>query len=122
MSFIEQALGSYKEREAAAEGLYDLTIKDYKVKGSNILVILTIDGEPDLENVLHNLSLTTAEDQEDTANFKLGFQRAFLDMFGISYDDNGFDLSDFPGATASEAPLAQESYQGNVSAKLQLNI
>ncbi len=121
MSFIEQALGSYQEKEVAAEDTYDLRIKDTKLKGSNILVIIQIDADGNYENILHNLSLVTGDDDPEKANFKLGFQRAFLDMFKIPYDDNGFDLSEFPGAQAEGAPVVQDTYEGRLQNKLALN-
>jgi hypothetical protein len=121
MSFIEQALGTYQEKEVAPEDTYDLTVKDAKLRGNNILVILTIDGEGNYENILHNVSLVTGDDDPEKANFKLGFQRAFLDAFSIPYDDNGFDLSDFPGATGESIPVVQDTYEGRLQNKLQLN-
>ena len=122
MSFIEQQLGSYQAKEVAAEANYDLTIKDTKHKGNNILVIIQIDEPGNWENILHNVSLVTSEDDEEKANFKLGFQRAFLDAFNIPYDDNGFDLGDFPGASASQVPVVQHTYEGRLQNKLQLNM
>ncbi len=121
MSFIEQALGSYQEKEVAPEGTYDLTVKDAKLKGSNILVIIRIDDEGNFENILHNVSLVTGDDEPEKANFKLGFQRAFLDAFGIVYDANGFDLADFPGAQGTGIPVVQDTYQERLQNKLSLN-
>jgi len=102
MSFIEQPLSDYQEKEVAPEGMYDLIIEDAKVipEQNRVSVRIAIQGG-DYKPVWHNIWLIKTDDDHEKANNKLGMQTRFLDTFKIPYEGSGFSTDDFPGSTAT---------------------
>ena len=117
MAFIEVPLGNTAIPEAVPEGPYPLRITDaqeYQKEGSpskSIQVIIEVLDHPGAANVFHYCALPSEGDEEKKANNKMVMLLRFLDLFGIPYDDGGFNVEDFFGAEAT-AFLTQEEWEG----------
>lgn len=115
MSFINMALGEAKEKTTVPAGTgYDLVIEDAQLSKDSKRVVarISIEGHPEAKAIFHSISLPQPGDDPDKVNTKLLFGRAFLNLFGIEWGDEGFDLSDFPGSRANDATLDTQEYNG----------
>jgi len=125
MTFIKMPLGDAKEKEVLPEGEYTLVVEDaeYVEKDgkARISVRLSVDGYPNAKTVFHSISLISPDDDEDKANTKLLFAKAFCEAFDIPYGADGFELEDFPGARGTVF-LTQEEYEGDVNNRIKLRI
>jgi hypothetical protein len=121
MSFIDlPGIDEVTEPELVPEGQYDLVITDNPTPKKNeasgkmnMLVVLAIEGFPKAANVMHNLALPTAEDDEKAKQFKLLQIKRFCHTFGIEYA-GGINTELFAGSKASNISLKKDEYQGNV--------
>jgi hypothetical protein len=130
MSFIEMpGLEDAQELKHAPEGEYDLVIENvsmrekegtaYGLIKANILCILKIEGAgEDYANVMHNISLPSADDDQEKRKTKMLFARRFFEQFGVPYE-GGVELEAFVGCRG-RAKLVVDEYQGNVRNALQL--
>lgn len=126
MSFIEMpGINDAKEPKVVPEGVdYDLIITSAKLKEKegkqNVLIVLEIEGYPDAGNVMHNLSLIGANDEEETRKFKLLMAKRFFHQFGIEAD-GGFEIEQLVGHRASGCKLQVDIYEGQKNNKLKLD-
>lgn len=109
MAFINSAMKDAREQQVVPEGEYDLRIQQAEVKPSkskqgheNVEVMVLIESAeyPNAAPIFHYLSIIHEEDDQRTIDFKLRMQARFLQLFGIPFEDNGFDTDDFAGCTA----------------------
>lgn len=105
MSFIQAAIGDTRERQAVAEGEYDLRVLNFEEKlskkGSPMLVAaLAIEGEADAEVIREYFSLPTEDDSDDIRALKLRNLKRFLAKFNVPWEANGFSTDDVVGQTA----------------------
>jgi hypothetical protein len=118
MSFIEMpGLEDAQELKHAPEGEYDLVIENVSMREkegkANILCILKIEGAgEDYANVMHNISLPSADDDQEKRKTKMLFARRFFEQFGVPYE-GGVELEAFVGCRG-RAKLVVDEYQGNV--------
>lgn len=108
------------EPKPVNNGRYDLSISSAEEglskekKKPMITTYLNIDGHPTAPNVRHSISLPADGDEPKSKEFKMLLLRRFLTLFNIPYDSNGFNIEDFPGATASaELKLGDVDDSGN---------
>ena len=117
-------LNEVQESRPVPNGRYNVVIasaEENKSKAGNdqIVVSLGIEGHADAPNVSHWISIPGAGDEK--AAFKLLMMKRFLNAFKIPYDDSGFDVQDFVGATASlDLTLSEPDDNGNTYNRLQL--
>jgi Protein of unknown function (DUF669) len=117
MPFIDQALADAKEDVCVPEGAYDLSIIQAELKTSkkaaergeedNMIQVMIRIESPDYPNastLFHHLMLVKDPDYEYN-HLWLRDQKRFLVLFGIPHEGTGFDLDDFPGATAKQVLL-----------------
>jgi len=126
MSFINMPFGGITRPEIQPEGKYDLAIEKViqKDDDSGLLVIVSFVGVDNAKDMMHNISFIAEGDDADKANWKLLFTQAFLDLFGVEWDDEGFDVDSLPGQTASDVPIIQNEFpqgSGKISNQIQLN-
>jgi hypothetical protein len=128
MSFIElPGINEVQEKVVVPEGLYDLVItsnpspKKNETSGkTNLLCVLAIDGKPDAANVMHNLSLISADDEDETKKFKLLQIKRFCHWFGIDISD-GLNTENFAGSRSLKSmPLIVEEYKGELKNTMRL--
>lgn len=115
MSFIQMPLGQAQAKTTVPAGPgYDLVIEDAQLAkdSKRVVVRISIDGHPEAKAIFHSISLPQPNDDPDKVNTKLLFGRAFLDLFGLVWEDDGFDLAGFPGARANGATLDTQEYNG----------
>ena len=125
MSFITLAgLGDATEKKVAPEGEYDLCIINAKMNEKegkhSIMVVIEVEGEPDVANVFNYIGLPGEDD--DQAEFKLLLAKRFFHQFGIEMD-NGVELEQFVGSR-SRGKLTQSEYpegSGQMKNDLQVN-
>lgn len=125
MSFIElTGLDDATEKKVAAEGEYELCIINAKMTEKDgkhsIMVVLEVEGEPDIANVFNYIGLPGEDD--DQAEFKLLLAKRFFSQFSIDMN-NGVDLEQFVGSR-SLGKLTQEEYpegSGQLKNTLQVN-
>lgn len=118
MPFIQSAVTTAQEPEPAPEGRYDLRIHSIKERKStdengktkhSIECMILIEDSNVLNAPPLNfyLPLLTGEEDHKSSNFKLLQQHRFLTLFGIPFDDDGFNTDDFPGAFAGAVEVKQ---------------
>lgn len=125
MSFIEMpGINDAKEPQIVPEGPYDLIITGAKLKEKdgkkNILIILEIEGYPEAANVMHNVSLVSAEDEDEKKAFKNLLAARFFYQFGIAVE-GGVELEQLVGHRATAAKLTVDVYNNQKSNKLVLD-
>jgi hypothetical protein len=120
MPFIEQAIADAVEGKLLPEGEYDLRISQAEIKDSkkgggkeNIQVVIEFQDEPDAEPIFHYIPLVHPDDEDKTKRFKLRMARRFLAVFGIPFEENGFNTDDFPGAVGNCMVIQQERTEGD---------
>lgn len=123
MSFIQMNLGdNVAEPEAVDEGTYDLIIaavteKESKNTGAPMLEIVhEIQGVDNASPIYHYLVMPKEGDEEKTVNFKLLNLKRYLTMAGIPFDNGGFEVEDFFGASFSAFIVKEEMEQEDPSA------
>jgi hypothetical protein len=131
MSFIDKALDDAVEKEVVPDGEYDLIIENAEVVRKNnkerISVRLKVDGEPNAKTVFHNISLIDVEDDEEKANNKLLFGKAFIEAFnipierGIPFNEAVKDIEAYYGCRG-RVRLTQREYEGVLSNQIKLSI
>jgi len=100
-------LNDVSEPRPVPNGRYDLVIASVeetvtKEKGKPQLKIsIGIQGHDDAPNLMHYSGLPAEGDEPRSAQFKALMLKRFLALFSIPFDNGGFSLDDFPGATAS---------------------
>jgi len=102
---------------------YALTISEatFREEKNDIRISIGIDDHLDSPNVSHFCSLPKAEDDEGKAAFKARMLKRFLVAFNIPHDEDGFEVEDFPGATAElELGLSDPDENGNVYNRVKL--
>ena len=118
-------LNEITESRPVPNGKYDLVIASAEEKTAKsgapmIVCSLGIEGHTDAPNVTHFISLPDGSDATKD-NFKGLMLKRFLTMFSIPFDEDGFDLDVFSGATArAELTLSEPDDNGNVYNRLQL--
>jgi hypothetical protein len=123
MSFIDLPMDLDDLDKPVAEDTYELIISDVQEKTDDdgnlkgLLVILEIVGEPDAANVLHNVSIPLASDDEDKAKNKLRFMKRFFNTFGITTPGGRIDITSMLGKRAF-CHLVLDEYNGIVSNKI----
>jgi len=90
MSFITlTGISDATEKKVAPEGEYDLCIilaKMHEKEGSHsIMVVMEVEGEPDVANIFNYIGLPGEKD--DQAEFKLLLAKRFFFQFGIDMDN-----------------------------------
>lgn len=128
MSFIKQAIADAKESEVAPEGTYDLRVhsaeehvKQGADKATSVkCVILFETGDGNYMPINHYIPLVTGDEEDDDkssaeqkVNNKLVMQKRFLELFNVSYQDDGFDPDDIAGATAEGVGVIQDIQEKN---------
>jgi hypothetical protein len=127
MSFIEIPLGGVSEAVTVPEGTYDLRIEGCEEKTSvntgrdMLMVMLHIENPPaGVENpatVFHYVNLPMEDDEPRTVQMMLLEIKRFLTVFGVPFEEHGFDSNDLPGAVG-ECFLIEEEYEGRIGNKL----
>lgn len=132
MPFLEMPLGDTVIHTAVPAGAYALRITEWNFhkkghkkddglvspqEATSIRVIIGLPETPEANSVFHYLALPSADDDGDKRNFKQEQILKFLELFGIPYDDNGFNPEDFNGAEAV-GWLSVEEHEGNEANKL----
>jgi hypothetical protein len=123
MPRLEVNLTDVHEPQPVPPGRYQLTIAEatYREEKPDIRISIGIDEHMDSPNVSHFISLPKAEDDEGKAAFKARMLKRFLVAFNIPHDGDGFEVEDFPGATAElELRLSDPDENGNVYNRLVL--
>ena len=128
MSFIELVgIDDVSEKKTVPEGSYDLVItanpkakKNEESGKVNLLTIIAIEGHPEAANIMHNLSLPSAEDEPETRKFKLLMIKRFCHHFKIAMQGSALNTENFAGARMAACPVTKEEYQGVVSNKLKM--
>lgn len=110
MPFVNAAIDEGVEDELVPEGAYDLTVRSCEVAPSKknsdrsvIKMMLSIDNAeiPNPAPVPVYLACPIADDEPDTRRSLARNIRRFCHVFGISYEDGGFDTDDAVGATGN---------------------
>lgn len=128
MSFVDLGteFGDTEETEVVAEGRYNLTVRDmlYVNEGekNHIRVILNHDDAPipNASNIFHYIALPKPDDDDEKRKMKMLMTKRFLFWFAIPFEGNGFDMNDIEGASGSNIPVVQETYEGRQQNKLNL--
>lgn len=105
MAFIKVPLGDAAEPEAVPADEYDLRIVSHREKESrngNAMTQVTIAIEDaNYPNAsVFNFFIMHVQPGDDNFEFMNLNNARFLQLFGIPYDENGFDDEDLVGATA----------------------
>lgn len=124
MAFIKAELGNTKEPEAAPEGEYDLRIakatrKDSKAGNKMTEVILQIEGG-NFSPVFHYLIDVTRDTAENVRQMRELELKRFLTVFGIKFEDGGYDDEDLQGATGRVFLIQEEDENSVTRNKLRL--
>lgn len=124
MPRLELNLKDVQEAKPVSGGKrYSLTISEaeFREEKNDIRISIGIDDHLDAPNVSHFCSLPKSDDDDRKAQFKALMMKRFLVAFNIPHDDDGFDVEDFPGATAElELRLSDPDDNGNVYNRLVL--
>lgn len=119
-------LNEVQESRPVPNGRYDLVVASAeettsKAGAPQIKVSLGIEGHDTAPNVSHYISLPGSGDEPNKAQFKALLLKRFLTAFNIPFDSDGFNVDDFPGATARcELTMSEPDDNGNVYNRLQL--
>src|SRR5882672_6517015 len=114
MSFIKAAIADAKESTVVAEGEYSLTVKTASQKKSKagnemIACMIVFDDEPNAAPIFEHLVLPSGGEWD---HLHLLHIRRFLTVFGIPFEENGFDDEDIEGATGKCLVGQEEGEQG----------
>lgn len=126
MPFIELALEDAKEPDILDEAEYAMRVQQAVVKpgkeeGKTNLEVMTVyDDHPGAAPCFTYLALPNAADEEKSRKFKLLNIKRFLVQFDIPHEGNGFDPTDFAGATALARTKPGE-YEGRLNNQLTIN-
>ncbi|KKK86365.1 hypothetical protein LCGC14_2763980 [marine sediment metagenome] len=126
MPFIEVALADAKEPSIMDESEYSMRIqqaelKPGKVEGKLNLEVMTIyDDHPDAAPCFTYLPLPHSTDDEKARKFKQLQIKRILVQFDIPHEGNGFDPTDFAGASALARTKPGE-YEGRLNNQLVIN-
>jgi hypothetical protein len=125
MPFVSMPLAGAIAREAVADGKYDLRIEDAVLVAStnhpgqtNTRVRISVLDAPNAKSIFHYMAGFAPDDDEEAKNNKKLMAIAFLNTFGVDWNDEGFELEDLPGSTADGVQLKQEEYEGTIQNKL----
>jgi len=120
-------LNDVQESRPVPNGRYDVVIasadegKNKDGTKDQIKVSLGIQGHDTAPNVTHFISLPGNGDDSQKTNFKMLLLKRFLHAFHIPYDADGFNVDDFPGASAKcDLTLSEPDDNGNIYNRLQL--
>lgn len=118
MPFIQAPIADATEDELVPEAEYELRIaavteKDSKGTGKPMLEVLIEITNPPAEvrtpaPVFHYVSLPHEDDEPKALQYKLRMIRRLLEVFGVAFEDNGFDSDDLLGATGNCLVFQQE--------------
>src|SRR5690606_6161340 len=98
------SFSNVQEKRPVPKGVYELRVENAENHISNeskkpsVKVTLLIEGNPEAPKVIHYLPLPNQDDDADKVSNKMIMIKRFLECFGITYEDNGFNLEDFFGA------------------------
>ncbi len=136
MPFIEADLNQDYEDKAVPEGRYDLRVtaaEEMVSKNSGadmVRCIVEIVGENGSAPIFHYIVFPIGkksaaergvdEDDDNKVRNKMRGITRFLHAFDISFEKKGFNTEDLIGATASDVPVTQDEYEGNVSNSMKL--
>lgn len=106
---------------------YDLRISqatfNEKSKSSgkpNIEVEIEFLANPSAKAIYHYIVFPDGENSKKDAT-KRGMTKAFVELFGIEFDEAGLDTDDFAGKTADNVPVSYEKDdQGRESNRIDL--
>jgi len=116
-SFIQVAMGDAPEEGLCEEGRYDLRIinkdlKDSKSGARKVLhLTIMVEGVPDVAPMMHFLVFPNKDDWDDNPEMAKNFIRRtkrFCELFGVSWQADGFEASALDGATAESVLVKQE--------------
>lgn len=122
MPFITAALGDAKESSPVPEGVYPLRIVKHEVtktkgdSGKSVRDMVVVDirvedpNYPNASLVREYLVHALANDTPEVRNLMNLQIRRVLEVFGIPYEDGGYNTDDLQGATG-ECLLRQEQIQ-----------
>ena len=124
MGFIKAAMQDAPETAPAPEGRYDLRVVGKKYGETNkgdrqkLTVTMEIEGPEEYEAVFHTITFPNTDDWNDsngrTAKMFLQQAKRFLDMFGATWQADGFDDDQLSGAVAENVLLAPQRGQDGV--------
>jgi len=110
-SFIQVAMGDAPEEGLCEEGRVDLRIISKEVKDTKagdrklLAVMMAVEGVPDVSPIMEHLTFPNAKDWETDEQLAKNFLRRvkrFCAAFGITWQADGFDVSQLNGATAED--------------------
>lgn len=122
-SFIQMAMGDAPEEGLVEEGRYDLRIINKNLKDSKegtrkvLHITMGVEGVVDVAPVMHFLVFPNKADWDDEPDMAKNFIRRtkrFCEMFGVSWQADGFEASALDGATAENVLLKVEVGDDNV--------
>jgi hypothetical protein len=102
MPFVRIDLTKAREPEAVQEGEYDLRIhkaEDTKTKKGEPMTVATIiiEGEPKAAPMMHYMVHPNGGQYDHLRALDM---KRFFKLFGVQFDEGGFDTSDLAGKTA----------------------
>lgn len=114
MPHIPLNLTDAKEMSPVKPGRYDLTItqveetKTREKQKPQLRVSIAIGGHDDAPNINEYISLPAQGDEPKAFNFKKLLLNRFCTLFGLEFDEGGFDTDLWPGATASNVEVTMD--------------
>lgn len=127
MGFISVALDDVKEPSIVPEGEYDLRIvkkEDKESKKGNPMTVCYIRIEDaavaNPAIIVHYMTPPTAETPPDQVPMRALDIKRFITLFGVGYDERGFDTDDLVGATCRGYVIQEEGDDKVVRNKLRL--
>lgn len=124
MSFVKINLKDAKEPEIVPEGEYDLRIvkvMDSETKKKDPMTVLTIKIEttevPNPAPVQHFITYPNGGQWDDMRQLEI---KRLLTLFGVRFDEAGFDTEELLGATARCLLTQDEGDDGVVRNRLKL--
>lgn len=116
MAFKRIPMGKGKEQTVAPEGTYSLVVRKFEektTKKGDPMFVATIgfDGQPEFATFREYITLPGKETSEDQAAMRIRNLARFLTVFGVEFDDDGFDTDAVQGAVG-ECPVAVEVIEG----------
>lgn len=127
MGFVSVSLNDVQEPQVVPEGEYDLRIvkkEDGESKKGNPMTTVMIRIEDAAVRnpaiVMHYLVHPTPDTPPDQREMRnLEFKR-FLTVFGVAYDERGFDTDDLVGATCRCSLIQEEGDDRVIRNRLKL--
>lgn len=117
--FINQgaAFGAAKELKNVPEGRYHLKVleveNNVQEKSQIVLTIGILNPPKDVPEpspLRHTLSIIKPTDTEKQRNGKAIFQKRFFFLFGVPFNEEGFDIDALLNAEAKDARVFPEEY------------